>query len=214
MDKTYRKIPPEKIPWNIQKPPDVLIKLVNRQKVKPCKTIDLGCGTGNYAIYLASLGFDFTGIDFSPTAIDIAIKKAKKKGIKSNFLVANVLSDLNVMTDRFDFAYDWELLHHIFPNDRQKYVENVYRILNPGGKYLSACFNEKDQGFGGSGKYRTTQLGTVLYFSSLNEFNDLFTHYFDIEEAKIIEIHGKPESHLANYLFMKKELEVIWINNY
>ena len=206
MDKIYAKIPYDEIPWNFESTPDALVDLIVSAKVKPCKTIDLGCGTGNYAIYLASLGFDVTGIDISPTAIDIAIEKAKKKGVKSNFFVIDVLNDLNVITERFDFAYDWELLHHIFPNNRQKYVENVYRILNLGGKYLSVCFNEKDHGFGGSGKYRTTQLGTVLYFSSLNELNDLFTPYFDIVEAKNIEISGKPESHCANYLFMKKRV--------
>ena len=79
MDKIYRKIPLEKISWNIQKPPDVLVELVRSKKVKPCKTIDLGCGIGNYAIYLGGLGFDVTGIDVSPTAIDIDIEKAKKK---------------------------------------------------------------------------------------------------------------------------------------
>ena len=66
----------------------------------------------------------------------------------------------------WDFAYDWGMLHHILPEQRHKYIEGVYRILNPKGKYLSVCFSEKDAGFGGSGKYRKTRLGTVLYFSS------------------------------------------------
>ena len=207
MDRIYKKTQLEKIPWNIQKPPDVLVELINIQKVKPCRTIDLGCGTGNYAIYLSNLGFDVTGIDSSPTAINIAIENAKKKGVKANFLVADLLSDLTEVTKRFDFAYDWELLHHIFPDKREKYVENVYRILNRGGHYLSVCFSEKDQGFGGSEKYRTTRLGTVLYFSSLKELKDLFAPYFDIIKAKIIEIRGKPGSHFGNCLFMKKKDE-------
>jgi SAM-dependent methyltransferase len=205
MDRIYRKTPLEEIPWNIETPPDVLVELVENGKVKPCKTIDLGCGTGNYAIYLASIGFEVTGVDISPTAIKIAKENAKKKGVKCNFLVIDVLGDLDKVKETFDFAYDWELLHHIFPEQRKKYVENVYRILNPKGKYLSVCFSEKDPHFGGSGKYRQTQLGTILYFSSEDELKDLFEPYFNIKELRTIRIRGKPAPHLANYAFMEKK---------
>ena len=205
MDEIYRNIPLEEIPWNIEIPPDALVELVNNGKVKPCKTIDLGCGTGNYAIYLASVGFDVTGIDISSTAIKIAKENAKKKRVKCNFLVANVLSNLDEVKERFEFAYDWELLHHMFPEQRRTYVENVHRILNPKGKYLTVCFSEKDRGFGGSGKYRETRLGTILYFSSEDELRDLFVPYFTIKEIKIIGIRGKPTSHQANYVFMERK---------
>lgn len=205
MDSIYKNIPLEEIPWNIETPPDALAELVDSGKVTPCKTIDLGCGAGNYAIYLASIGFDVTGIDISPVAIEIAEENAKKKGVKWNFLVADVLGDLDEVKETFDFAYDWELLHHIFPDKRKKYIKNVYRIINPGGKYLSVCFSEKDLQFGGSGKYRETPLGTILYFSSDDELRDLFEPYFNIKELKTIEISGKFAPHLANYAFMERK---------
>jgi SAM-dependent methyltransferase len=205
MNRIYRDTPLEEIPWNIETPPNALVELVESGKVKPCKTIDLGCGTGNYAIYLASIGFEVTGIDISPTAIKIAKENAKKKGVKCNFLVTDVLGNLDDIKETFDFAYDWELLHHIFPEQRKKYVENVYRILNPRGKYLSVCFSEKDPQFGGSGKYRQTQLGTILYFSSEDELRDLIEPYFKIKELKTIRIRGKPAPHLANYAFMERK---------
>lgn len=205
MDRIYRNTPLEEIPWNIETPPDVLVELVESGKVKPCKTIDLGCGTGNYAVYLASIGFDVTGIDVSPTAVKIAKENAKKKGVKCNFLVTDVLGNLDEVRETFDFAYGWELLHHIFPEQRKKYVENVYRILNPGGKCLSVCFSEKDPEFGGLGKYRETRLGTVLYFSSEDELRDLFEPYFNIKELKTIGIRGRTARHLANYAFMERK---------
>jgi SAM-dependent methyltransferase len=58
IDKIYRNMRPDEIPWNIGAPPDALLELVESGKVKPCKTIDLGCGTGNYAIYFANRGFE------------------------------------------------------------------------------------------------------------------------------------------------------------
>jgi 2-polyprenyl-3-methyl-5-hydroxy-6-metoxy-1,4-benzoquinol methylase len=93
IDKIYRDMQAGDIPWNIETPPKALVDLIEIGKVKPCKAIDLGCGAGNYAIYLASIGFDVTGVDLSPTAIKIAKENAKKKGVTSNFLIADVLGD-------------------------------------------------------------------------------------------------------------------------
>jgi len=205
MDKIYRNMHHKEIPWNIEEPPKALVELVESEKVKSCKTIDLGCGAGNYAIYLASIGFDVTGVDISPMAIKIAKENAKKRGVKCDFFVANVLGDLDEVKEIFDFAYDWELLHHIFLEKRKKYIENVYGILNPRGKYLSICFSENDPQFGGSGKGRETRLGTILYFSSEDELRDLFDPYFNIKELKTIELMGKSAPHLANYAFMEKK---------
>ena len=204
MDNIYRNMPPEQIPWNIETPPDVLVQLVESGEVKPYKAIDFGCGAGNYAIYLACNRFDATGVDLSPTAIQMANENTKKKGVSCYFLVADVLGDLNEVTETFDFAYDWEMLHHLFPDKRGKYIENVYRILRPNGKYLSVCFSEMDAQFGGTGKYRETLLGTTLYFSNEDELRALFNPYFNIKELKTIEIKGKSGSHLVNYAFMER----------
>ena len=205
MEEIYRNLTPDEIPWNIESPPNALVELFKSEKVKPCKTIDLGCGAGNYAIYLAGLGFEVSGVDISQSAIRIAKENAGKKGIKSDFLVADMLGDLDEVRETFDFAYDWQLLHHIFPEKRKKYVENVYKLLNPGGKYLSVCFSENDSQFGGSGKYRKTRLGTLLYFSSEYELRCLFDPYFNILELSTIVIIGKSAPHLANYAFMKRK---------
>ena len=56
----------------------------------------------------------------------------ENKGARCRFVVADLLGDLHEVTDTFDFAYDWELLHHIFPEDRETYIRNVYKITNPG----------------------------------------------------------------------------------
>lgn len=204
MDEIYINMPLDEIPWNMEAPPQLLVELVDTGKVKPCRAIDLGCGAGNYAIYLAERGFDVTGVDISPTAIEIARKNADKKALKCDFFVADVVEELNKLNLTWDFAYDWGFLHHILPEQRQKYVEGVYRILNPSCKYLSVCFSEKDAGFGGSGKYRKTRLGTVLYFSSEDELRELFEEYFQIIELRTAKIEGKFESHTFNCAFMER----------
>jgi SAM-dependent methyltransferase len=204
-DEIYRNLPLKDIPWNIETPPDVLVRLVESGKIKPCRAIDLGCGAGNYAIWLAGQGFDVTGVDISPAAIKLAKENARQKKVKCRFLVDDVLGDLSrVMNKKTGFAYDWELLHHIFPDKRPVFVRNVHRLLQPGGYYLSVCFHEKDPCFGGTGKFRRTPLGTELYFSSEEELESLFSPYFRILELKSIEISGKPLPHRVNYAFMEK----------
>ena len=70
MEEIYGNIPPDKIPWNLETPPDIIQNIVNSGRIKPCKAIELGCGTGNYVIYLSSMGFDTTGVDISGRAIE------------------------------------------------------------------------------------------------------------------------------------------------
>ncbi|MFX1277780.1 MAG: class I SAM-dependent methyltransferase [Promethearchaeota archaeon] len=205
IDNIYRDTPEDKIPWNYDTPPESLVELVKNQKVKPCTAIDLGCGIGNYSIYLANEGFSMTGIDISDLAISIARRKAREQKVECRFLVKDLLGELEDFNEKFEFAFDWELLHHIFPEERKKFVENVYKLLNPGGKYLSVSFSEKDPSFGGIGKYRETPLGTLLHFSSKLEMKELFEPFFKIIELKTIEIRGKPKPHIANYVFMEKK---------
>ncbi|KUG20442.1 MAG: class I SAM-dependent methyltransferase [Methanomicrobiaceae archaeon] len=204
LDAIYRSMDPEAIPWNIAEPPDALVDLVESGAVAACRAIDLGCGIGNHAVYLASRGFEMTGVDISPSAIRAARKNAEERGVACNFLVADVLTEPGWLRRTFDFAYDWELLHHIMPEDRERYVAHVHAVLNDAGKYLSICFSESDPQFGGRGKYRKTSIGTVLYFSSEDELEDLFAPLFDIIELKTIEISGRSAPHRAVYAFMEK----------
>lgn len=205
LDKIYRQTPVDRLPWVIEQPPEQLVELIDTAMVQPCKAIDFGCGTGNYATYLAGRGFDVTGVDISPTAIRFANENAKKAGVDCIFVAADVLGSLDEIGGHFGFAYDWELLHHIFPPQRPKYVANVHRKLHPGGRYLSLCFSEKNAQFGGKGKYRDTPLGTRLYFSSENELRNLFEPYFDIKDLRTIQVRGKYAPHHAVYVLMKKK---------
>ena len=205
MDKIYSTIPPDKIPWNMEDPPEILRRIVETGKVRPCKAIELGCGAGNYVIYLAKNGFDVTGVDISESAIDMAKHSVSEKGVDCSFITADLRGDMSEVTGKFDFAYDWEVMHHVFPDDRDAYINNVYKLLNSGGLYLSVCFSEGSHQFGGEGKYRKTPLETVLYFSSEKEIEMLVKPHFEIEELKTVDVEGKFGTHKAIYVFLKKK---------
>ncbi len=108
----------------------------------------------------------------------------------------------------FDFIFGHGFLHNLPPDLRAKAVENISKMLKKGGKYLSICFNEKSQEFGGPGRgERSTGMGHMLFYSSFEELEKLFSEYFTILEAKLINFGGeRPGSipHITNYFFMEK----------
>lgn len=192
--------------WTKTEPPQELAKLVESGKIKPCKAIDIGCGEGFYSIYLASKGFDVLGIDFSERAIGYARDNAAKQGADIRFEVMDASTSLEQLKDRFGFVLEWGVMHHIMPPQRQKYVEDVSRLLE-NGKYLSVCFNEQSPEWGGPGKkYRETPVGTKVYFSSQDELRELFKPHFHIIEARLITLTGreKEDTHTGNYFLMEK----------
>jgi len=204
MDQIYWEMPLEKIPWNVSEPPALLTNAVETGKIQPCPAADLGCGAGNYAVWLARQGFEVTGIDISQHAVKYAEELAAREGVTCRFVAADLLGDLKEFHERFDLAYDWELLHHIFPEDRPRYIQNVHALLQPGGLYFSLCFSERDPAFGGTGKFRDTPLGTTLYFSSEKELRELYAPHFDILELTTNEVPGKPNPHMANVAWLKR----------
>lgn len=197
MDGIYRSLPAEKIPWNLEDPPQLLAGLVREGKIQPCDAVDVGCGAGNYAVWLATQGYRMTGVDFSPAALKLAERLAAGKGVECTFVEADLTEIVERHDDSFDFGYDWEVLHHVFPDHREVFVNNVHRMLRPGATYLSACFSVSDPGFGGEGKYRETQLGTTLYFSSEEEIEKVFAPKFRIQELTTLEVSGKYGPHMV-----------------
>jgi SAM-dependent methyltransferase len=197
MDRIYRELSPAEIPWNLEQPPRALVELVESGRVAPCDTVDLGCGAGHYAVWLAQQGFSVTGLDLSTTAVALAEALARDLGVACRFLACDLLAPLPDLEARFDFAFDWEVLHHVFPDDRARFAATVHRLLRPGGTYLSVCFAEDDPGLPGSGKFRHTPLGTVLYLSSEREVRDLFEPLYVVESLGTIDVAGKRGPHRA-----------------
>ncbi len=203
MEKIYRDVSPDRIPWNNPVPPGILREAVQANVPERGRIVDLGCGAGNHVIWFAKMGYRVTGIDISESALGIARGAASKAGVDCGWIAADVTRDLPRFRAKFDFAYDWEMLHHIFPEDREGYVGSVPSLLKPRCKYLSVCFSEDSPQFGGAGKYRKTPIGTTLYFSSERELSTLFGKHFEIEELRTIEVQGRNAVHRAIYALMR-----------
>lgn len=191
MNEIYSQNSWEEIPWNFKRIPEKIRDYIESGKIKPGKTLDIGCGVGNYSNWLAENGFDVTGIDLSDKAIELA--KEKYKQDKLNFICGDIIDESLFEEEKFDFIFDWQVLHHLLPEKGEVFVERVSQLLEDKGVYISVCFSEESKAFGGKGKLRTTFLNTELYFSSENEIRQLFEKHFEIKEIKTVEVPGKVE---------------------
>jgi cyclopropane fatty-acyl-phospholipid synthase-like methyltransferase len=125
-------------PW-VQGARPELVALVESGDLLPGRAIDLGCGEGDNAIFLAQHGFRVTAVDFSPAAIAKAKVKARKAGADVNFVIDD-LTGLARVEGQFDLLVDYGTFDDLSTKDRGAYVDQVTSLAKPGAKFLLWCF--------------------------------------------------------------------------
>ena len=148
-DSAYRDTPP----WDIGRPQKEFVELVGRGEITG-SVLDIGCGTGEHALFFSGKGYEVWGIDSAPLAIQKAREKAVRRGLQVHFLVLNAL-DLSRLNRKFDTATDSGLFHTLSDEDRPVFVDNLAAILSPAGKYFMLCFSDQEPG--GYGPRRITR---------------------------------------------------------
>ncbi|MEU4690271.1 class I SAM-dependent methyltransferase [Actinoplanes sp. NPDC023714] len=146
-EKMYRADTPP--PWEIGGPQPALAAVLKAGEPRGPRALDLGCGTGDLAIALARLGFQVTGVDFSPTAVDQARAKAAAEGLTVEFEVADA-TRLR-LTKRFDSIFDSGLLHSLVRTgaDYPSYIGKLPLISAPGATlFVLAVSRANDDGWG------------------------------------------------------------------
>ena len=124
-------------PWDTGISPPELLEFIKNHP--PGRAIDLGCGTGTNVITLAKAGWQVSGVDFAPRAIQLAKHKIKQSGIQAKLLVKDT-TNLSGITGPFDFALDLGCFHGIPKEGRMKYLDSLDRILAPNGFWLLYAF--------------------------------------------------------------------------
>ncbi len=142
-EEMYRETPP----WDIGRPQPVFVNLFRDGEIKPGRVLDVGCGTGENAMFLAENGCSVAGVDIAHRAIEIAREKAAKRHLHVDFSVCDVLTLGSCFREgEFDTVIDSGLFHALTDEERPVYVKQVYRVLKDGGKYFMMCFSDKEPG--------------------------------------------------------------------
>ncbi len=130
--------------WDTGVTPPEVVEMVEREKLGGKRALDLGCGTGTNAIYLARNGFQVVGLDFSHKAIAAAREKAKSAGVEIEFRVGDVtrLDSLGVRGP-FDFVLDIGCFHSVEPSRRLPYAAGIARLARPGAMFMLYAFSPR-----------------------------------------------------------------------
>jgi ubiquinone/menaquinone biosynthesis C-methylase UbiE len=122
-------------PWDSGISPPELMEFIAAHPAG--RALDLGCGTGTNVITLAQHGWQVSGIDFAPRAIQIARRKMRAAGVQATVSVgdATVLKGLD---GTIDLALDIGCFHGM--EDRQAYLSTLERVLAPSGYWLMYGF--------------------------------------------------------------------------
>ncbi|MGA8258988.1 MAG: class I SAM-dependent methyltransferase, partial [Arenicellales bacterium] len=124
-------------PWDTGEPDGHLVKLVGSGAVAQGRALEVGCGTGTNALWLARHGFAVVGIDVAPAAVENARAKAADAKLDCRFERLDFLND-TVAGGPFDFVFDRGCFH-VFDQheDRRRFAARVAALLATGGRWLS-----------------------------------------------------------------------------
>ena len=136
-DEAYRGTPP----WDIGRPQSEFVRVATQGEIRG-SVLDIGCGTGENAIFFAGLGHETWGLDASPRAIRKAKRKALERGAKVSFVLGDALR-LEKLGRRFDTVTDCGLFHVFSDDDRRVFVKSLKAALNKEGTYIMLCFSDR-----------------------------------------------------------------------
>jgi SAM-dependent methyltransferase len=128
-------------PWDIGRPQPPIVRLASAGGIRG-SVLDVGCGTGENALYLASLGRSVLGVDVAETAVAIAREKARERAVEVEFAVADALH-LERLGRRFDTVLDSGLFHTFDREERPEYVASLASAIVPGGMLYVLCFSDE-----------------------------------------------------------------------
>ena len=131
--------------WEPQRVPQELIEAVRTGLVVAGqRALDIGCGSGVEAVFLAVEGVAVVGVDSSPIALEIARRRAERAGVTVDWRCASA-ERLPLADNSIDFALDRGCFHALDQRRRRLYAKQLARVLCPGGALLLRGAREDDE---------------------------------------------------------------------
>ncbi len=123
------------VPWDDELPPPEVV--AEMQNLPSGRALDLGCGYGRAAIYMARQNWQVDAVDFIDIALQEAARRAQQAGVAQNIhFHHSPVTDLHGLTGPYDFALDVGCMHNFDEAQLQAYQNELRRLLRPGALYL------------------------------------------------------------------------------
>jgi SAM-dependent methyltransferase len=127
-------------PWDIGQTQPAVVRLASEGGFAGA-VLDAGCGTGENALHIASLGLRVLGVDVAETALAIARQKAHDRGIEAVFDVADAFH-LERLGRNLENVLDCGLFHTFDGDERPRYVASLASVTEHGGTLYVLCFSD------------------------------------------------------------------------
>ena len=105
---------------------------------KSLKVLEIGCGVGTDGVQFARAGADYTGVDLTDAAVQLAQKNFDLLGLPGTFRTADA-ENLDFANDSFDLVYSHGVLHHT--PDTAQAVREIHRVLRPDGRAVVMLYH-------------------------------------------------------------------------
>lgn len=152
--------------------------------------LDLGCGTGRNANYLASLGNKVKGLEISSTALELAKDRARETGVEVDYQLGDIGAQYPFSNDFFDLVLDITSSNSLNEKERKVYLGEVNRVLKKGGYFfVRALCREGDKNAkallgksptGERDTYLIEELGLRERVFSREDLIDFYSQYFKV----------------------------------
>jgi SAM-dependent methyltransferase len=137
-------------PWDTPNTPvpSVLQDIIEGpQAIPPGRALDLGCGMGRHAIYLASHGWQVTGLDSTGRALRTARQRAEKLGLNITFIHGDVTRiEKTGITGPFNFFLDGGCFHGMSDDERSRYSNSITQVAASDSELLIFSFGPSKRG--------------------------------------------------------------------
>jgi SAM-dependent methyltransferase len=127
-------------PWDTGEPQPAVVRLASEGRFTGA-VLDVGCGTGENALHIASLGLSVLGVDVAETAVAEARRKVDDRGIAAEFATADALT-LERLQREFDSVLDCGLFHTFGPDERVRYATSLSSVTKRDGTLYVLCFSD------------------------------------------------------------------------
>lgn len=166
-------------PWEIGRPQAAFVKLADEGRISG-PVLEVGCGTGELALFLASRGHRVVAIDLDETALAAARLKASQRGGTAEFISADGLF-LESLDGLFKTVVDCGCFHTFADTEREFYLDGLRQVVAVGGTVHLLVMSELEPG--NYGPRRVTE----------RELRELFDDGFVLESCQpaVFEVRGE-----------------------
>jgi SAM-dependent methyltransferase len=184
------------IPFFANRPDENLVEYLDRDLIRPRRVLELGCGPGRNALYLASRGCSVDAVDLSPAAIAWATERAAQAGPGAHGVRFHCGDAFELTRGQlpgpYDLVYDSGCFHHLPPHRRISYLQLLDRVLAPGGHLGLVCFASGAMGseLPDEEFYRDTRLHGGLAYPP----ESLRRIFGDMTEVELRRMKDEPEA--------------------